>query len=221
MVSVVSSLVVLGVGAALAVYIWKHRYIQKKRRGKYLFSHKFFAFWTSKINTTMNCPTNTIVNARRTMHIIHHGIYEWKFSNILSAALFDVSGSNDAEKLVKTLNDSSLNFKYSTLEKATGSFDNSNKLGQGGFGSVYKVTFSHSVNGQFEPIFKTREILPTIFFEHSLMGTLMKLWHMREKKSLEVHKRMYKRVFLALSFKLLTNSHHVSFQFHFRLFFNE
>ena len=52
---------------------------------------------------------------------------------------FDVSGSDDANKLVKILNDSSLNFKYSTLEKATGSFDDSNKLGQGGFGSVYKV----------------------------------------------------------------------------------
>ncbi|KAA8533177.1 hypothetical protein F0562_033290 [Nyssa sinensis] len=47
-------------------------------------------------------------------------------------------GSNDAEKLAKILDDSSLNFKYSTLEKATGSFDNANKLGQGGFGTVYK-----------------------------------------------------------------------------------
>ncbi|XP_042984708.1 cysteine-rich receptor-like protein kinase 2 isoform X3 [Carya illinoinensis] len=47
-------------------------------------------------------------------------------------------GSNDAEKLVKILNDSSLNFKYSTIEKATGAFDNANKLGKGGFGTVYK-----------------------------------------------------------------------------------
>ncbi|KAM6562248.1 hypothetical protein CsatB_022246 [Cannabis sativa] len=47
-------------------------------------------------------------------------------------------GSNEANKLVRTLNDSSLNFKYSTLEKATESFDDNNKLGQGGFGSVYK-----------------------------------------------------------------------------------
>nr|XP_023912664.1 cysteine-rich receptor-like protein kinase 2 [Quercus suber] len=78
-VSVASSVVLLVVGVAIGFYIWKHRYIQKKRKG-----------------------------------------------------------SNDTERLVKTLNDSSLNFKYSTLEKATGSFDDANKLGQGGFGTVYK-----------------------------------------------------------------------------------
>ncbi|XP_076907998.1 cysteine-rich receptor-like protein kinase 2 [Bidens hawaiensis] len=36
------------------------------------------------------------------------------------------------------LNNSSLNFKYSTIEKATNYFDEANKLGQGGFGTVYK-----------------------------------------------------------------------------------
>ncbi|KAG5236225.1 cysteine-rich receptor protein [Salix suchowensis] len=78
-VSIASSLVVLGLGVSMGVYIWKRRYIMKKRRGY-----------------------------------------------------------NDAQKSARTLNDSSLNFKYSTLEKATGSFDDTNKLGQGGFGSVYK-----------------------------------------------------------------------------------
>ncbi|KAG4116098.1 hypothetical protein ERO13_D12G148700v2 [Gossypium hirsutum] len=78
-VSIVSSLVVLAIGVAIGVYIWKYRYIQKKRRG-----------------------------------------------------------SNDAEKFVKLLHDSNLNFKYSTLDRATGSFNDGNKLGQGGFGTVYK-----------------------------------------------------------------------------------
>ncbi|KAI7731049.1 hypothetical protein M8C21_023552 [Ambrosia artemisiifolia] len=47
-------------------------------------------------------------------------------------------GSYDVKKLSKMLNDSSLNFKYTTVEKATGNWDDSNKLGQGGFGTVYK-----------------------------------------------------------------------------------
>ncbi|TKY69894.1 Cysteine-rich receptor protein kinase 2 [Spatholobus suberectus] len=78
-VAVVSSVIVSLVGVTIGVYIWKQRYIQKKRRG-----------------------------------------------------------SNDAEKLAKTLQNNSLNFKYSTLEKATGSFHENNKLGHGGFGTVYK-----------------------------------------------------------------------------------
>ncbi|GKB83923.1 cysteine-rich receptor-like protein kinase 2 [Tanacetum coccineum] len=46
-------------------------------------------------------------------------------------------GSDDT-KLLKILKSSSLNFKYSTIEKATRYFDESNKLGEGGFGTVYK-----------------------------------------------------------------------------------
>lgn len=64
---------------------------------------------------------------------------------VLPYLISGFSDSNDAKKLSKTLNDSSLNFKYSTIEKATGSFDSSNKLGQGGFGTVYKVVYSTCV----------------------------------------------------------------------------
>ncbi|PIN04178.1 Activin A type IB receptor, serine/threonine protein kinase [Handroanthus impetiginosus] len=60
------------------------------------------------------------------------GYYMWKNRTI------EKKRKGDAEKLAKILNDSSLNFKYSTLEKATSSFDKANKLGQGGFGIVYK-----------------------------------------------------------------------------------
>ncbi|KAK1438193.1 hypothetical protein QVD17_03998 [Tagetes erecta] len=46
-------------------------------------------------------------------------------------------GSGDT-KLLIMMNNSSLNFKYSTIEKATNDFNEGNKLGQGGFGAVYK-----------------------------------------------------------------------------------
>ncbi|KAK1269116.1 Cysteine-rich receptor-like protein kinase 3 [Acorus gramineus] len=42
--------------------------------------------------------------------------------------------------LAKTVNKSNLNFKYETLERATNYFDSSNKLGQGGSGSVFKAS---------------------------------------------------------------------------------
>ncbi|KAI3779419.1 hypothetical protein L2E82_09137 [Cichorium intybus] len=51
-------------------------------------------------------------------------------------------GSYDAKKLAKILTDSSLNFKYSTVEIATTNWDECNKLGQGGFGTVYKGVLS-------------------------------------------------------------------------------
>ncbi|KAF8399733.1 hypothetical protein HHK36_015604 [Tetracentron sinense] len=104
-VAIVSSVAVVVVGATIGVYIWKHKKIQKKRRG---------------INSRLELLNIAIADC-----------------SILD---FTRTGSNDAVKMVKTLHDSSLNFKYSVLEKATGSFDNSNKLGQGGFGTVYKVT---------------------------------------------------------------------------------
>ncbi|PHT43472.1 hypothetical protein CQW23_17497 [Capsicum baccatum] len=52
------------------------------------------------------------------------GIVVWKNKQIQKKR----KGPNDAEKLVEILHDISLNFKYSTLDKATGSFDEANKL---------------------------------------------------------------------------------------------
>ncbi|KAK1301477.1 Cysteine-rich receptor-like protein kinase 3 [Acorus calamus] len=46
--------------------------------------------------------------------------------------------------LAKTVNKSNLNFKYETLERATNYFDSSNKLGQGGSGSVFKANRRYS-----------------------------------------------------------------------------
>lgn len=71
-------------------------------------------------------------------------------NNLKKINLFPVSG--DVEKLVKTLHDQNLNFKHSTLEKATDSFNEANKLGQGGFGTVYKV-ITRNTGERNEPFF--------------------------------------------------------------------
>ncbi|XP_076892502.1 cysteine-rich receptor-like protein kinase 2 [Bidens hawaiensis] len=47
-------------------------------------------------------------------------------------------GPYDTKKVAKILNDSGLYFKYSTVEKATEHWNDSNKIGEGGFGTVYK-----------------------------------------------------------------------------------
>lgn len=60
--------------------------------------------------------------------------------------LIEGSSSTDVKKLAKTLQDSNLDFKYSALEKATNNFSLDNKIGQGGFGSVYKVVLFRSIS---------------------------------------------------------------------------
>ncbi|KAJ0432020.1 putative protein kinase RLK-Pelle-DLSV family [Helianthus annuus] len=61
-------------------------------------------------------------------------LFAWKHRNKSKTR----EGSNDT-KMLKIVNNSSLNIKYSTIEKATNSFDEAKKLGQGGFGAVYKL----------------------------------------------------------------------------------
>lgn len=118
-VATISSVAVLVVGAIVGFHFLNNRRIEKKRKGKLFFMIYHPAESTESIHTIMS-----------KMMILTNVNYLW---------ICCFLGSNDAKKLVNTLRDSSLNFKYSILEKATGSFDESNKLGQGGFGTVYKV----------------------------------------------------------------------------------
>ena len=53
-----------------------------------------------------------------------------------------VSEKKQLGAMLATMNKSRLNYSYEILEKATNYFHNSNKLGQGGSGFVYKVILS-------------------------------------------------------------------------------
>ena len=66
--------------------------------------------------------------------------FVWTLELIYS--LLDLAFVSEREQLgamLATVNMSKLNYSYEVLEKATDYFHNSNKLGQGGSGCVYKV----------------------------------------------------------------------------------
>ena len=69
------------------------------------------------------------------------------------------------------MSESNLNFKYDILEKATNSFDESRKLGQGGAGSVFKGTLP---DGRIVAVkrlfFNTREWVDEFFNEVNLIS---------------------------------------------------
>ncbi|XP_048428177.1 cysteine-rich receptor-like protein kinase 2 isoform X2 [Pyrus x bretschneideri] len=114
-VSVASSLVILVVGVAIGFYIWKHRYMQKKRRA--------------------------------------------------------ASEKKQFGALFATVNKSQLNFSYEVLEKATNYFHDTNKLGQGGSGSVYKgVLPDGNVIAIKRLFFNTRQWVDHFFNEVNLIS---------------------------------------------------
>ncbi|XP_076883116.1 cysteine-rich receptor-like protein kinase 2 [Bidens hawaiensis] len=96
----------------------------------------------------------------------------WSEGRVLNTGCFmrcdkkelDEECSYDAEELVKTLNDISLNFKYSTIEKATENWDESNKLGQGGNGTVYKGVLSDGREIAVKRLFLNNRIRAADFY---------------------------------------------------------
>ncbi|KAK1301475.1 Cysteine-rich receptor-like protein kinase 2 [Acorus calamus] len=88
------------------------------------------------------CLSNASASARRCLpwsegRVDNTGCFlRYSYTDFLSSGS---KGMNKVSmKLASVLSKSSLNFKYSTLVKATRSFDAANKLGEGGFGIVYK-----------------------------------------------------------------------------------
>ncbi|OWM89660.1 hypothetical protein CDL15_Pgr024408 [Punica granatum] len=73
--------------------------------------------------------------------------------------------------LANTVNKSKLNFSYETLEKATNYFDCSNKLGQGGSGSVYKGILPNGKPIAIKRlVFNTRQWVEHFFNEVNLIS---------------------------------------------------
>ena len=58
--------------------------------------------------------------------------------------------SSDAEDAVAIGSVESLQFDFGTIRVATNDFSEANKLGQGGFGSVYRVRIYHYINMNYE-----------------------------------------------------------------------
>ncbi|CAA6665524.1 unnamed protein product [Spirodela intermedia] len=73
--------------------------------------------------------------------------------------------------LAAAVNKSNLNFKYELLEKATNYFDNSNKLGQGGSGSVFKGVLADGKTVAVKRlVFNTRQWVDEFFNEVNLIS---------------------------------------------------
>ncbi|XP_042500947.1 cysteine-rich receptor-like protein kinase 2 isoform X2 [Macadamia integrifolia] len=99
-------------------------------------------FW-NPISTTSDSSGNhrtllIIIGSTIGCLLLLSGIGIWKAKTYLrksgSKSLGDVYGSG----LSAAISQSKLNFRYQELRKATKSFDPSNKLGQGSYGTVYK-----------------------------------------------------------------------------------
>jgi hypothetical protein len=70
------------------------------------------------------------------MHVIAFALVFFRqFINLIQAYLVIVSDEADDE----ISSAESLQFELGTIKVATENFSNANKLGQGGFGTVYKV----------------------------------------------------------------------------------
>ncbi|XP_028772311.1 cysteine-rich receptor-like protein kinase 42 [Neltuma alba] len=79
--------------------------------------------------------------------------------------------SNYLGQISISINKSSLNFKYETLEKATDYFNSSRKIGQGGAGSVFKGTLANGrVVAVKRLVFNTRQWVDDFFNEVNLIS---------------------------------------------------
>ncbi|KAL4202901.1 hypothetical protein AMTRI_Chr02g265820 [Amborella trichopoda] len=84
---------------------------------------------------------------------------------------FDSDDMEGSSEIIKAISQSHLGFKYEDLRKATKNFEDANKLGQGGYGSVYKGVLSDGrVVAVKRLFFNTRQWVDQFFNEVNLIS---------------------------------------------------
>ncbi|KAF9596105.1 hypothetical protein IFM89_007158 [Coptis chinensis] len=91
--------------------------------------------------------------------------------------------------LPATLGRSDLNFKFDILEKATKFFNDSTKLGQGGFGSVHRGTLPDGTLVAVKRLIFCRNIVHRLSWKERcnvILGTAEGLLHLHEDSGLQI-----------------------------------
>ncbi|XP_021293456.1 cysteine-rich receptor-like protein kinase 3 [Herrania umbratica] len=168
--------------ACLANAVSRIRSCLPKEEGRALNAGCYLRYSTEKFYYNFTAPSITGNRGRRKLAVILATTFSaLALTLIIATAVFCVN-----QKLVRKrrerkqlgalshiVNKSKLNFSYESLERATNYFHDSNKLGQGGSGSVYKGTLS---NGKVVAIkrlfFNTRQWVDHFFNEVNLISSI-------------------------------------------------
>ncbi|XWS63690.1 hypothetical protein CRYUN_Cryun06bG0123200 [Craigia yunnanensis] len=151
-----------------------------KEEGRVLNAGCYLRYSTEKFYYNSTAPPVVGNRGRRKLAIILATTFSTvALTLIIATAIFFVNKNLEKKRreskqlaaLSPIVNKSKLNFSYESLEKATNYFNNSNKLGQGGSGCVYKGTLP---NGKVVAIkrlfFNTRQWVDHFFNEVNLIS---------------------------------------------------
>ncbi|KAE8707267.1 Cysteine-rich receptor-like protein kinase 3 [Hibiscus syriacus] len=167
-------------GSCLADAVSRVTSCLPKEEGRVLNAGCYLRYSTRKFYYNSSVPPVSENPGRRRLAIILATTFSaMALTLIIGAAIFFVNKklvkkreeSKQLGALSPLLNKSKLNFSYESLEKATDYFDDSNKLGHGGSGSVYKGTLSDGkVVAVKRLLFNTRQWVDHFFNEVNLIS---------------------------------------------------